>query len=81
MTLSRQFLAVAFLFLTLGCSGADVGEECHDYDECEDHAICTPDSDFDHGVCRWVCGKDNDCPRDHECKGVAGINIKSCQPK
>jgi len=84
MVILRKLLPVAALLLVmpLGCGSSDVGEECDDIgdsDECEDHAICT--NEDGHGVCRWMCENDDHCASDHECNGVAGTNVKSCQPK
>ena len=69
---------------TDGTKIIEVGEECEDIgddDECEDGAICTNISDSNDGVCAWLCEKDDHCPADFECNGIASSNRKSCQPK
>ena len=83
----RRLLRYAlFLFVTgipfaLGCGASDVGEECDGVgssDDCEDGAICT--NEGTGAVCRWLCKETVDCPAGHSCNGVAGTNLKSCQP-
>ena len=82
--LKLPLLCALLLAAPLGCGSAEVGEECDeigDDDECEDGAICTNEGDSEEGTCRFICEKDDHCPPDHECNGVAGTSIKSCQPK
>ena len=65
----------------VGCGAADVGEECDEVgsgDDCEDGAVCT--NEETGAVCRWLCKETVECPAAHTCNGVAGTNVKSCQP-
>lgn len=73
--------SVLFGMALLGGCASDIGEECEDTgssDECVDGAICT--NEEGGPVCREVCDADEDCASDEHCNGVAGTNIKSCQP-
>lgn len=70
------------LFLLCGCGGAEIGEGCDDTgssDECVDGAVCT--NEDGGSVCRAMCDEQEDCPAAHDCNGVSGTSIKSCQPK
>jgi hypothetical protein len=83
-SLRELSLLLVLSFVPLACGSAEVGDECDDVgdtDECEDDAICTNEGDSSEGTCRWLCENDEDCPADHECNGVSGTNVKSCQPK
>jgi hypothetical protein len=81
----KTFRALTLLGVLVGavaCGSSEVGEECDDVgsaDECEDGAICT--TDRGGTVCRRICDTNDQCPADHECNGVSGTNVKSCQPK
>ena len=75
-------LALALFLLALGCGGADVGEECDEAgktDECVDGAVCT-NEEGDRSRCRLLCKDKVDCSDGHDCNGVSGTNLKSCQP-
>jgi hypothetical protein len=78
-----RIAAFSLLLLVLGCGGADVGEECDDVgttDECVDGAVCT-NEEGEARRCRLLCNEHADCPDGHDCKGVSGTNLKSCQPE
>jgi len=82
---ARTLPALALGVLLVGavaCGDAEIGEECDEVgssDECEDGAICT--NEETGAVCRAICTDDAQCPADHECNGISGTNVKSCQPK
>jgi hypothetical protein len=74
-------LALLPLVLTTACGDPDIGEECDDAGsatECEHGAICTNENG--KAICRASCVEQEDCPRFYSCNGVAGTNLKSCQP-
>jgi hypothetical protein len=82
MTTLRRTFAALLLLLACGCGGADIGEACEDEgstDDCVDDAICTNESG-DRAVCRQLCEQHEDCPENHDCNGVTGTSLKSCQP-
>lgn len=73
--------ALALALVALGCS-ADVGASCDtpgSLDECVDGAVCTNESGGAN-TCRLLCADDADCPVGHNCNGLTGTQIKSCQP-
>ena len=85
MSIKLPMLCILLALVPLGCGKTDVGDDCDevgDTSECVDNAICTNEGDnTNQGTCRWICSGDADCSVGSECNGVAGTNIKSCQPK
>ena len=87
--MSKRTLAAALgLFaLVAACSSeSDPGEECDapggTADVCAPGTVCgAPSEKAVVLVCVPICLDDKDCPKDHDCKGVAGTNVKGCRFK
>ena len=68
--------------VSVGCGRAEIGEECDGVgstDDCDEGAICT--NEEGRGICRQLCTETVQCPAAHTCNGIAGTNLKSCQPE
>lgn len=79
--ITRLALMGLLAFGLAACGGAEIGESCDEAgstDECVDHAVCTNEDGY--AACRLICAEHADCPAGHDCNGVSGTNIKSCQP-
>ena len=77
----------------VGCSGApghvaSTGEGCDDpgsTEVCEDGSVCTnlPGGDAevtgDVNQCLPLCEDDDDCSDLEGCRGISGVDLKSCQ--
>ncbi len=80
--ITRLALMGLLAFGFAACGGAEIGESCDEAgstDECVDNAVCT--NEDGRASCRRICAEHTDCPADHDCNGVSGTNIKSCQPE
>jgi len=72
---------IMFCF-SIGCGAAEIGEACDtsgSVDECVEGAICCAEAG--QQSCYKICTDQTECSATESCNGVAGSNIKSCQPK
>ncbi len=87
MKKSSSVATVALLVLLTACSSeSDPGESCDrpggTNDVCVSGTVCGKPSDkATQIVCIPICGADSDCPKDYDCKGVDGTNVKGCRLK
>lgn len=86
--LKRAVVAIlGLLALVTACSSeSDLGEECEapggTVDVCAPGTVCgAPSEKAVVLVCIPICADDKDCPKDHDCKGVAGTSVKGCRFK
>lgn len=82
----RVLVASAVLLLASCSSEADPGEPCEQpggtVDVCTQGTVCGKPSDKAVAiVCIPICFDDKQCPKDYDCKGVEGTNIKGCRFK
>ncbi len=81
-----MLVTVLVVVLAACSSESDPGESCDrpggTKDVCASGTVCGKATDQStQPVCIPICAEGADCPKDYECKGVEGTNIKGCRLK
>lgn len=87
MKLSSITISLVVLALVAACSSeSDPGGTCDrpggTRDVCVNGTVCGKPTDKSTNlVCIPICFEGKDCPKDYDCKGVDGTDIKGCRFK